>query len=316
MHELANIIGEKKAYYFYKMSLDAMNKFKSLDGELLEESDFRKRDSLYYSSTLSDKEKLKKEFELLKKYDFPVDYLDENDLKSEYNINKPNALRTLNDAEINPYKFILAVAKENIKNGVKYYEKTELDIDNMNNNRIKTRKGYEIEFKSIVFATGYGNVYPEIKDKYLMYKTYAFCSKPIKGEIWKDNVMGWETKHPYLYFRTTKDNRIIAGGLDKKSLRVEKNQSIVMRENNKLVKEIEHIFPHLKIDIEFSWDGLFAGAKDGIPFIGRRPNTPNVYFLLGYGGNGTVYSMAGSSIILDIIKGQENPYSDIVRLDR
>lgn len=316
MHELAKSIGEENAYYFYKMCLDAINDFERIDAELLDETDFRKRDNIYYSSDVSDKGKLKKEFELLKKYNFPVEYLDKDDLKTQYNINKPNALGTLNDADINPYKFILALVNENLRNGVKYYENTDHNIDTINNNSIKTQKGYKVEYKQIIFATGYGHIYPEIRGKFEMYRTYAFCSKPIEGFIWKDGVMLWETKNPYLYYRTTKDNRIIAGGLDKKSTRVEKNKNDVDIENNKLVKEIEKIFPHLKIDIEFSWDGLFAGAKDGIPFIGRSPDNPNVYFLLGYGGNGTVYSMAGSNIIRDLIIGHENPYADIVRLDR
>lgn len=316
MHELAKNIGEKNAYYLYKMCLDAINDFEIINDKLLDETDFRKRNNVFYSSDLSDKRRLEKEYELLKKYNFPVEYLDENDLKNEYNINKPNALRTLNDADINPYKFILALTKENLKNGVKYYENTDHNIDTINSNSIKTQKGYKVEFKHIVFATGYGQIYPEIRNRFEMYRTYAFCSKPIEGFIWQDEGMFWETKNPYLYFRTTKDNRIIGGGHDEKSTRVEKNQRDVDRKNNKLAKEIENIFPHLKIYIEFSWDGLFAEAKDGIPFIGRSTDYPNVYFILAYGGNGSVHSMAGSKIIRDLIMKCENPYSDIVRLDR
>lgn len=316
MNELAKSIGEKNAYYFYKMCLDAIDDFEKVDAELLGETDFRKRDNIYYSSDQSDEKRLKKEFEILQKYNFPVEYLDNKDLKKEYNINKPNALKTLNDADINPYKFILALAKENLINGVKYYENTDHNIDSLNSNSIKTQKGYKVEFEHIVFATGYGQFYPEIRNRFEIYRTYAFCSKPIEGSIWKDDVMLWETKNPYLYFRTTKDNRIIAGGHDEKCEWVEKNQREVDRKNNKLAKEIEKIFPHLKIDIEFSWDGMFVEAKDGIPFIGRSLDYPNAYFLLAYGGNGSVHSMAGSNIIRDLIMESENLYSDIVRLGR
>jgi hypothetical protein len=39
------------------------------------------------------------------------------------------------------------------------------------------------------------------------------CTKPLDN-LWPDEAMIWETMKPYLYIRTTKDNRIIAGGLD------------------------------------------------------------------------------------------------------
>jgi glycine/D-amino acid oxidase-like deaminating enzyme len=142
---------------------------------------------------------LKKEFKLLNKYNFPVEYIDAENLKKDFGLNKPNALKTWHDADVNPYKFIQAIAKQNTKNGVKYYENTQLDVKSIKNNKIKTMDGYEINFKYIVLATGYCNIFPIIKDKYEMYRTYAFCSKPIDGFIWKDEVMFWETKNPYIF---------------------------------------------------------------------------------------------------------------------
>ena len=149
-----------------------------------------------------------------------------------------------------------------------------------------------------------------------MFRTYAFCSKPIDGFIWEDQVMFWETKNPYIYFRTTTDNRIIAGGLDEKRNRVETNQRSIDKKNNKLLRQIEKMFPKLHIEIEFSWNALFGASKDGLPFIGKDPDDPSVFYLLGYEGNGTASSMAGSNIIFDLIKGKTNEYSNIVRVDR
>ena len=316
MYELAKEIGENDAYLFYKMCLEAMEDLATLSKELDKDTGFRNRNSIYYASNNRDKRKLKKEYKLLNKYKFPVEYLSNKDLISQIGLDKPSALRTWHDADVNPYKYILGISEQNKKNGVTYYENTKLDINNIDENKIKTQDGYEIEFKYIVLATGYGHIYPIIKDKYQMYRTYALASKPIEGHIWKGEVMFWETKSPYIYFRTTKDNRIIAGGLDKKSNRVEKNQKSIDKKNLKLIREIKEMFPHLNIEMEYSWNALFGASKDGIPFIGKDPKQANKFYLLGYEGNGTAYSMAGSKIILDLIKGNKNDYAHIVRLDR
>ncbi|MBP1743751.1 MAG: puuB 2, partial [Firmicutes bacterium] len=52
------------------------------------------------------------------------------------------------------------------------------------------------------------------------------------------------------------------------------------------------------------------------PFIGKDPFKSSTYYLLGYEGNGTCYSMAGAMIIKDLILGNSNQYADIVRVDR
>lgn len=72
----------------------------------------------------------------------------------------------------------------------------------------------------------------------------------------------------------------------------------------------------LPVPVSHAWNALFGKSKDGLPFIGQDTNQPSKYYLLGYEGNGTCYSMAGANIIYDLIAGNPNPYKDIVKIDR
>lgn len=48
-----------------------------------------------------------------------------------------------------------------------------------------------------------------------LYTTYALISKPLPmKEIWFENAVFWDTGNPYIYGRTTTDNRVIFGGGD------------------------------------------------------------------------------------------------------
>lgn len=314
--QFAEDIGEEKAVLFYQMCLEAMDQLTELNHQLEGPTGYRLRDSINYASEEKDQERLLKDQKLFDKYGFPSEFLNRQELKERYQIDKAAALRTWHDAEVNPYQFIQSITKKNSEQGVTYYENTEVDLDQITTNSVQTVDGFVIHFNHLILGTGYTTVYPAIQDKCIQSRTYAFASAPIKGELWKDEVMVWETKRPYLYFRTTPDHRVIAGGRDEEINQVVENPDKIRQINEEIAEEIETLFPHLNIDIEYVWNALFYGSKDGLPFIGADPSQPNKYFLLGYEGNGTCYSMAGAVLLADLIEGKENPYQNLLRIDR
>ena len=314
--EFAKDIGEKNAVLFYKMCLEAMDKLTDIVNTFDEDVGYRLRDSINYASKEEDIKILLDDFEYLKKYNFPAEFIDRKELKDRYNIDKPGALKTWQDAEVNPYKLIQEITKKNIEQGVKYYENTEVDLEKIDDNIVKASTKFDIHYKNIILTTGYSKIYPVIKEKCLTYRTYAFSSAPINNPLWKDKAMIWETAMPYYYFRSTEENRIIGGGLDESINEVELDTNKIKEKTEKIAREIESIFPYLDIDLEYSWSALFYGSKDGLPFVGQDPVNSNKYYLLGYEGNGTCYSVAGAFILNDLIRGKENIYKELLRVDR
>lgn len=314
--EFADEIGEENARLFYQMCLEAIDDLSAVNELLLDSNDYRLRDSIFYASGKEDEKKVKREYEYLIKYGFPAEFLEHNILKTRYRVDKPCAIRTWHDADVNPYKFIQALTKKNLQQGVVYYENTAIDLDNMENDKAFTQEGHPITFEKIILATGYTRIYPIIKEKCSINRTYAFCSESFENYLWKDDVMVWETRNPYLYFRTTEDHRIIAGGLDEERDKLGEDDSVIFERASEIAKQIEDIFPNLDIRISYAWTALFGKSNDGLPFIGQDTKQPSVYYVLGYEGNGTCYSMAGARIIYDLIMGNPNPYKNIVGIDR
>ncbi len=98
---------------------------------------------------------------------------------------------------------------------------------------------------------------------------------------------------------------------------VEKEEKKLKEKEAELKASCEKLLFHeLPLDVEHFYNALFGSVKDGLPLIGKEPGRKNRYYLLGYEGNGTCYSMAGAKIIKDLLLGIENPYADIVKLDR
>ena len=316
LSEFVQTIGEQQAVLFYRMCLEAMDHLTALNHSLLDETGYRSKESIYYASNNEDAIKLREEYKLLKKHDFPVEFLDSDALRKDYKIDKPCAIRTWHDAEVNPYQFIQAITKKNVSLGVNYFENTEVNLDSIDSNKAVTIDGHTINFTNCILSTGYAKQYPIIADKSSLHRTYALATKPLKESAWKDEVMIWETKNPYLYFRTTPDHRIIAGGLDEEISTVEPNVATINEKASDILREIEVIFPHLNLTIENAWCSLFGVSTDGIPFIGAHPDKPTIYYLLGFEGNGTCYSMAGALILKDLLNNRENPYAAIVNVNR
>ena len=103
--------------------------------------------------------------------------------------------------------------------------------------------------------------------------------------------MIWETATPYLYARMTADNRIIAGGLDQETDELVKDQNFILNKGKKILEQLSEYVPGLDTKVEFVWEAVFGESSDELPFIGEDPEQERLYYCLGFGGNGTVYSV-------------------------
>ncbi len=80
---------------------------------------------------------------------------------------------------------------------------------------VETDRRAKIACKRVFFATGYETRDILPKKTVKLKSTYAFISEPLAAlEWWKDRAVIWGTGDPYLYMRTTGDNRVIVGGED------------------------------------------------------------------------------------------------------
>jgi len=319
LHSFAESIGEKEAVRFYRLCFNGMEELKRIAASLPEDIQFKNRPSLYYASNEADVLSIKKEYEMLKKHDFPVEFLEEEMLYKSYGVKKPAAIRTGGDAEVNPQKLVISLVKEaSQSSNIHVFEKTEVT-------KLHYQDGYWlfkseealIRAKHVVYATGYelDNFTMEMATE--LNRTYAMVTNRISSfQKWEDRCLIWETKRPYFYMRTTFDGRIVAGGLDEETMEAPRDPRILQAYADKLLTRIKEHFPQFQLKADYSYGATFGESKDGMPFIGEHPTSKNLYYCLGFGGNGTVYSAFGSTILKELILRGEHPDADLVRLDR
>lgn len=318
LSDLIKQIGEEKAVRFYQMCQKAINQIETIAERLPFSTDFVRRKTLYYSSDEADARRLRQEYYVLKKYDFNADYWNRNDIENHFPFSKQAAIVTQHDAEMNPFKFTRGILQHLNSSGVDLFENVTVgEIKDFSSGiKLHTSIG-TLHAEHLIVATGYEAPPLLTETRGNLNCTYVMATEPIKDlSAWKDRMLIWETRRPYLYLRTTGDGRIIAGGLDEKTPVTPRSTEWIKNRSELLKDEVNKLFPMFELKIAFSWGAVFGGSTDNLPFIGRHPKKNRIYYLLGYGGNGIVYSMLGSIILKDLIFGRRNDDAEIVKLDR
>ena len=323
LSEFMGMLGESNAVALYRACEQAAERLHAIAGRLPRDVQFKKRRSLYYASSLADAPSLRRECELLHRHGFSADWWDKGKFAARFPFGKEAAIMTNGVAEINPYLFVHTLAEEAFKSGLSIYERTSMQsVDRPGRGAsasyiVKTNGG-TIEADHIVYAVGHtaeqaGGRWIRAKPS----RTYVIVTNPLPGlDAWYDRCMLWETDRPYFYARTTPDNRIVVGGLDENVRQPVLSSQELRVHSLRLLSELKRLFPLWEPEIRYEWCATFCESADGLPWIGEDPERPGQHYLLGYGGNGTIYSMLGADLIRDKLLGIDNPIAGIVRPDR
>ncbi|MFC7685557.1 NAD(P)/FAD-dependent oxidoreductase [Ureibacillus sp. GCM10028918] len=314
LSELIQQIGEKDAVRFYQLCFEALDDIEKIVNELPHEVDFLRRPSIYYASDKCDANKLRTEYETLYMNHFPCEFWDESTLSFYMPFKKPAAIVTFRDAEINPLKFITSLLTYLQDHGVDLFDETEVTDTSYENQLVQLKTTTHLfKAKDVVYTIGYETKQNAKKEDTIFNRSYVMVTKPIETNThWHEKAMVWETKRPYLYLRTTAEGAIMAGGMDENIAEATVDEKDIENYAEKLLQQTQSLFPHLELEVDCCYASIFAQSKDQLPFIGAHPKKPHHYYLLGYGGNGTVYSALGSKIISDLIAGRENDDARIV----
>lgn len=107
--------------------------------------------------------------------------------------------------------------------------------------------------------------------------------------------------------RTTPDNRIIIGGMDKDTSYSGTRDSKILASKDKLLEAFKDLFPDIQAIPEYYLGAFYGGTHDGMPIIGQYESYPHCYIIMAYGDNGTVYNGVLAKIVTDKILTGSSP---------
>ena len=314
LHELRKMIGRQKADLFYRScfrAIDEVRRIASLLQQEVGDCQLQSRSSMQYCSDLKDIDKLQKEYEALSSLDLPCELWDQHIIVQHFPFSKRLALVTHQDAEINQHLFVIRLAQYLSQRGIKLFEHSKASSIRQHNNgafSVLINDQYTIEAEYIIHAVGYHSEQLQLTELNVKSnRSYVVVTEPIADlNSWYNGMLLWETARPYLYARTTPDSRVIIGGLDETSSKLDRDKPSINRHIDKLLAKLNELFPSFHAAAYQSWNAYFYEPQDGLPYIGLDPSNSKHVYILGYGGNGTIYSMLGAMLAVPIVLGNAN----------
>lgn len=320
LFQLSKQVGKKNAVRAYRLCSESIDELGRLATQFGDQADFEKLPSLYFASYgHHDAEIIRPEYKARKAAGFDVALLSSSDIQTEYGFEAPSAILSGQGGHVNPYKLCYHLLTDVQRKGGRVYDSTEItDVEQDGKGvRLRCSTGTEITARFAIVACGYESQRYLSVPVTLFNSSYAIVSMPAADNKapWKGNALIWETKTPYLYMRTTADNRILVGGRDERTADPDLRDSLIPFKKLQLENDFKQLFPQIPFETDFAWAGVFGETEDGLPYIGSY-DKDRILFAMNYGGNGITFSVVAADILKDTVLGKKNADADLFGFSR
>ncbi|MGY0398397.1 MAG: NAD(P)/FAD-dependent oxidoreductase [Ostreibacterium sp.] len=289
--------GVETALKMHQECLDGMQTFKELIGDI--DCDPQPGGHLYIAHRDRLMPVLEKEAKLLNEtFDYAATILDAETLKRKY-VNDRESAGAMHEPEgigVHPAKLALGYLKKAQKLGVKVYTRSPVTAWHTQGglHYLKTPGGV-VKAKTVGISTGgytSQNLHPELKNRLMPILSNSIVTCPLtEQEIEQCNFLTkqviTDTRVLRHYYRLLPDNRVQIGS---RSAITGRSASEAKHEQL-LINNLQRKFPVLKgIKIDYSWWGWVDVSHDMMPRIFQPNPKESIYYAMGYGGNGVMYS--------------------------
>ncbi|MES5046989.1 NAD(P)/FAD-dependent oxidoreductase [Rhizobium nepotum] len=314
--ELRKMIGRHAADRAWQRSARAVLRLEEIVSSLGISCGMARKQALYVAGDDMGSRALKAEAAAREEAGIAARFLGPTELRNDYAIERTGAILSDISASANPAQLTAGLLRHTSGAGAEIVSHLEItDLRNLGDEVVvATAQGRILSARNVVFCTGYEFLKSLESPKHKIISTWALASaKGIDSPDWLKSHIVWEASDPYLYLRTDRGGRLIAGGEDE-------DNPISYQSKRKLAAKTETIRSKVEkllgIDIgepEYRWAAAFGTTVTGLPLIGAVPGMRNVYAVMGFGGNGITFSQIAAEIIAAAVNGGKDPDADLFR---
>ena len=322
LHRLAARVGPDRAARAYRRcrdAIDVLDRWVRRGGIACA---FERKTSLYLAANAGHVSRLRREFEARRAAGLAVEWWPRRRIADESSLPHRAAVLSPQAAQIDAYRLTYGLLQAAEQAGARIHDRTPVTRWKFTRAGVEltTARGARVKARKLVVASGYES------DAFLprrvgrLHSTFACVSEPLpKGEFpgWPARQsLIWDTAEPYLYLRTTGDGRVLLGGYDEPFANAAARDRLLPAKVGALKRRFRQFFPKIPLEVATAWAGTFGVSNDGLPFIGQHPKVPHTWFALGFGGNGTTFSVIAAEIVRAAVLGEADPDAAVFGFDR
>lgn len=316
LHKLAALIGRKDAERAWVRSARAVEALVSMCRSNGISCAMRKKKTLYLAGDELGARALKTEVDCRRAANLDATYLAAADLQTQFKLGRTAAIVSAPSASANPVQLTAGFIRKAQSKGLEVVSPVEItDVASHTGGvALATGDGRILLASRAIFCTGYEFLTRLQSRKHSVVSTWALAVKPVsKLPAYMDEYLVWEASDPYLYFRKAGNGDIVAGGEDENDPEAHKDPSKLRRKSGIIAAKLERLLGVKLAKPHHIWAAAFGTTTTGLPYIGTMPDMPNVYAVMGFGGNGITFSQIAAEILSAEIRGDYDPDADVFR---
>jgi glycine/D-amino acid oxidase-like deaminating enzyme len=274
-----------------------------------------RRDALYLTGNDMGSRGLEAECKARNRAGLPGEFLDKRALREKFDIERTGAILSPKSAVANPVQLAAGLLRRAAAMGARICSPVNVcDVIATPHGVMLDTGQHFIEARHVIFCTGYEVLKGVPRRGVKITSSWAAASRPRAAyPDWLDRTVVWEAATPYLYLRTTPDGRLIAGGEDEDVDSPAYRRRSIAGKSARIAAKVRKLIPGASFRPAYEWAGAFGESADGLPVIDAVPSMPGCFAVLGFGGNGTVYSMIAAQIIPTLLTGSPHRDAELYR---
>lgn len=249
------------------------------------------------------------------RFGYQVEKLSTDDLRENYfdNRNTFGGIRYQDGYGLNPLKLAWGYHKLARQAGAKIHCKTPvISWHQENGKQVLITQEAKITASKVVIATnGYTpkNFHLAVNDRTLPVLSQIIVTEPLTEEQllacgYKTSNVVMDTRALKYYFRKLPDNRLLFGGRGAISGKDAEDPYYA----NRLLSVLKASFPALSdIKLAYTWSGWISMALDDLPHIVKADEKGDVFYAMGYCGNGVSFSVQAGKRLAELVVGKAVP---------
>ncbi|WP_092303470.1 FAD-dependent oxidoreductase [Bradyrhizobium sp. Ghvi] len=221
-------------------------------------------------------------------------------------------------ATVQPAILALGLRTHAQKLGVTIYEHSPMTrLERTRTPKVVTRKGSVTSEKVVLAMNAWGAQFSHLRRKVAIVSSDMIATTANPDQLneigLKKGVAICDSRMFLNYYRNTPDGRIVFG----KSLghfafagRVADHYEGPSPRAGEVEESFRNLYPMLHgMDVESSWTGPIDRSVDGLPFFGRLDDHPDIFFGIGFSGQGIGPTVLGGRILASLALDEANQWS-------
>jgi glycine/D-amino acid oxidase-like deaminating enzyme len=220
-------------------------------------------------------------------------------------------------AQVQPAFLARGMRRVLLERGVSIYEGTQVTRLDAGPPAVAITPGGAVcAPKAVLAVNAWAVGWPQLRRRLVAWSSYIVLTAPAPEKLaainWTGGELVTDFRTSVRYFRTTRDGRIaFGGGGGRASSRIDDSFTRDMRAVEEAAEGFRRLFPSFAdVPLEDAWGGPIDVSPTHLPTFGSL-EPGNLYFALGYTGNGVAPTHLAGKVIADLVTGAD---TDATRL--